>query len=130
MLSRATDWFVRSGIQEDSGGVARYYRTDHARNAPVSTEITGYTVSALLSLKRSCEALAAARYLNRVWDGNSMPFEVPCNSGEGYTYFFDCGIIARGLLAMWRSTRESEFLNVAAKLGNAMIVDFTAEEGH
>jgi len=130
MLSRATDWFVRSGIQEDSGGIARYYRTDHERNAAISTEITGYTVSALLSLKRSCEALAAARYLTRVWDGNSMPFEAPRNSGEGYTYFFDCGIVVRGLLARWRSTHEPEFLDVATELGNAMIADFTAEEGH
>ena len=49
-LERAGRWFLESGIQEASGGVARYYRQDLARNAHVSTEITGYAVSALVYL--------------------------------------------------------------------------------
>jgi hypothetical protein len=59
ILSRAAWWYVRSGIQEPSGGVARYYRTDLERNHPISTEITGYTLSALLDLEQQTEALAA-----------------------------------------------------------------------
>ena len=47
VLSHAARWYARSGIQEPSGGVARYYRTDLERNHPVSTEITGYVISAL-----------------------------------------------------------------------------------
>src|SRR5258707_3087888 len=38
MLHRAYAWLLRSGIQEPGGGVARYYRTDVEKNAPVSTE--------------------------------------------------------------------------------------------
>ncbi|HEY1497525.1 MAG TPA: hypothetical protein VGF49_23365, partial [Candidatus Solibacter sp.] len=49
-LARTGEWFLRSGIQESNGGVARYYRTDVCRNLPVSTEITGYAVSALVYL--------------------------------------------------------------------------------
>ena len=52
-LSRAGRWFLESGIQDDSGGVARYYRSDVGRNAGVSTEITGYAVSALVYLYRA-----------------------------------------------------------------------------
>ena len=48
MVLRAGDWFRQSGIQEASGGVARYYRTDLKRNHPLSTEITAYALSALL----------------------------------------------------------------------------------
>jgi len=51
-LARAGEWFLHSGIQEPGGGVARYHRTDLDRNLPVSTEITGYAVSALIYLHR------------------------------------------------------------------------------
>src|ERR1039457_5488621 len=50
MLGRAGRWFLRSGIQEANGGVARHYRSDLGQNARVSTEITGYAVSTLLYL--------------------------------------------------------------------------------
>jgi hypothetical protein len=39
-------------------------------------------------------------------------------------YFFDCGIIARGLLAVWRETREQFLLDRAVDCGRAMIRDF------
>jgi hypothetical protein len=47
---RAAGWFLNSGIQEASGGVARYYRSDTRRNARISTEITGYAVSTFVYL--------------------------------------------------------------------------------
>ena len=85
-LARAGQWFLRSGIQEPNGGVARYYRTDLQSNYPVSTEITGYSVSALVYLHTLTRderwlqaALRAARFLTRqAWDAESrsMPFEV------------------------------------------------------
>jgi hypothetical protein len=126
-LCRASRWFAHSGIQEPSGGVARYYRTDLGRNHRVSTEITGYTVSALLFLGRPSEAIAAARFLTRqVWSGGVMPFEP---DPPAFTYFFDCGIIARGLLACWRHTSEQEYLDVAVAIGKAMMADFCAQDG-
>ena len=137
MLARAGLWFIRSGIQENSGGVARYYRTDLAANHPISTEITGYGVSAFLFFDQLSSALAAARFLTReAWSGNSMPFELNDrpnggSSGESdgrATYFFDCGIIVRGLMAAWRATREEEFLDVAIALGRAMASDFASTD--
>ncbi|HEY7388057.1 MAG TPA: hypothetical protein VH640_06085 [Bryobacteraceae bacterium] len=126
-MSRAARWFAHSGIQEPSGGVARYYRTDLGRNHPVSTEITGYAVSALLFLGRPDEAIAAARFLiEQAWSGGVMPFEL---DPAAFTYFFDCGIIARGLLACWRYTGEQEYLDVAAAIGKNMLADFCSADG-
>ncbi len=134
-ISRAGAWFLRSGIQEPNGGVARYHRLDTGCNLPVSTEITGYAVSTLVYLHSLTHderyldaAVAAARFLARAWDGaaQTMPFEIdpPCN-----TYFFDCGIIVRGLLAAWRATGEQEFVDVATAVGTAMERDFAAAAG-
>ncbi len=132
-ISRAGEWFLGSGIQTPLGGVCRYYRSDLERNHPVSTEITGYTISALVYLhsltkdRRYLErATAAARFLTRTaWDREraAMPFEP-----GGPSYFFDCGIIVRGLLAAWRALGEPEYLDVAAALGRAMAADFFAAE--
>src|SRR5208282_3307177 len=42
------------------------------------------------------------------------------------TYFFDCGIIVRGLLCAWRATQEAEFRDSAIAAGRAMLADFQA----
>ncbi len=116
--------------------MARYYRTGERRNLPVSTEITGYTVSALIYLHsvdpdpRYLErAIAGARFLTRIaWDPKSrtMPFEV---EPAVFSYFFDCGIIVRGLLAAWRATGQQEFLDVAVGTGDSMLRDFAGDRG-
>lgn len=123
--TRAGEWFLRSGIQETNGGVARYYRTDLRQNAPVSTEITGYTLSALLYLGLDERARTTAEFLCRAWEPKTeaMPFEL----GEpAYGYFFDDGIIVRGLLAAWRKFGAAEFLQTAAAVGRHMLRDFDA----
>ena len=137
-LSRTGEWFLHSGIQEPHGGVARYYRTDQMRNAPVSTEITGYAVSTLVFLHSSIHgrpepylaaAVQAARFLSRIaWDpaALAMPFEI---DPAVHTYFFDCGIIGRGLLSAWRATGEEEFRAAAIAVGNSMLHDFAGPEG-
>src|SRR5205085_1795099 len=106
--------------------LARYYRTDSARNHAISTEITGYAVSTLVYLhsltqdERYLErAVAAARFLTRTaWDAASgaMPYEI---GPPAFTYFFDCGIIARGLVAVWRATGDAEFLDRAVAVGRS-----------
>jgi hypothetical protein len=124
-VARAEDWFLRSGIQESNGGVARYYRTDLERNAPVSTEITGYALSALVFLGQFDRARAAARFLCLAWNRelHAMPFE----TGEpGFAYFFDSGIIVRGLLALWRSSGDTELLDTALSIGRHMAGDHAA----
>lgn len=136
LIDAAGRWFLNSGIQELNGGVARFYRSDVGRNAGISTEITGYTLSALLFLHRRTgqreyldSGLRAARFLTRVaWDVRlgTFPFEhsVDGDHSERLAYFFDCGIIVRGLLAAWRTTGEGEFLDIAAATGRAMRADF------
>ncbi len=124
-------WLLRSGIQEGNGGVARYYRSDLGRNARISLEITGYAVSTLLYFHRLtrqdeylARALDAARLLREA--GPLYPFELarpgeePCQ----HAYFFDTGIILRGLMAAWRQTGDRSWLDAAAEAGHTMIRAF------
>lgn len=143
--SRATDlaarWFLESGIQEPFGGVARYYRSDLARNYRVSTEITGYAAGALTWLHRTIQdprlleaALRAGRFLTgRVWDPACalFPFEFAQDGdcAEPLAYFFDNAIVVRGLLALWRQTGDPQFLETARRTGVAMAGDFRAATG-
>ncbi|MDQ6707215.1 MAG: hypothetical protein M3Z85_14720 [Acidobacteriota bacterium] len=135
-LDRAAEWLLYSGIQESSGGAARFYRSDVQRNDPVSTEITGYHLSVLIYLHRLTgnaayldRALLTGRFLTRcAWDcaDRTFPFEYP---GAGKpAYFFDCGIINRGLLSLWRATQDREFLDAAAACANSMLADFDSGE--
>jgi hypothetical protein len=126
-----------SGIQEASGGVARYYRAELQRNLPISTEITGYAARTFFYLytltgeSRYFErGLSAARFLARAaWkpEWQTVPFELD-GSGNLQTYFFDCGIIVRGLLSAWRGAGEPEFLEVAGALGRSMAIDFRSND--
>lgn len=131
---RAAQWLLESGIQSESGGFSRYRQTDLARNLPVSTEITGYAISGLCHLfEESGEErllLAARRAADflclTAWDSesNSMPFELGA-SGR-YSYFFDCGIIVRSLLRLYRLTSEPLYRSTARKIGIVMERDFSS----
>jgi len=124
---------LHSGIQERDGGVARFYRSDAATNAPVSTEITGYAASALAYLHARTgkqeyldAAVRAARYLTReVWDSAASTF--PFEPGSDRAYFFDIGIIVRGLLAVWRATGEEEFRTRAQEATLSLAFDFLGD---
>lgn len=132
-LEHAGCWFLHSGIQERDGGVARYYRSDSATNAPVSTEITGYAASALVYLHSRTgkqeyldAAVHAARYLtDRAWDSAASTF--PFEPGSDRAYFFDIGIIVRGLLAVWRATGEEEFRTRAQEATLSLAFDFLGD---
>lgn len=125
---------MHSGIQEPHGGVARYHLIAERRNARVSTEITGYAVSALLELHErtgASEYLDWARragdFLCRAWDGEAraMPFEWNEDGGAPrLSYFFDNGIIARGLLRLWRATGEPRYRLAAERCAESMVRDF------
>lgn len=137
-LHRAGSWFLQSGIQEINGGVARYHFTDRNQNARISTEITGYAVSTLVYLHKATgeaqywdAAERAARYLCReAWDAQSstFPFEPIHETDPAYSYFFDLGIIVRGLLTVWRAGGDTEYLERAKEAGLSMAFDFMAEE--
>jgi hypothetical protein len=134
-LSRAANWLLHSGIQTPSGGVARYYQTDLQQNLPVSTEITGYAASTFVFLHslthdpqyldRACDA---ARFLTGAWDPGSetLPFEL---EPAAFTYFFDCGIVARGLLSAWRASGTDRFRDTAVAIGSSMARDFVSPDG-
>lgn len=114
--------------------MARYYRTDTGQLAPVSTELTGYAAAALVYLYQrnhdpSClqAARRSARFLCRTaWDPalQTIPFELPDGGGGRWAYFFDLGIIARGLLSLWRVTGEQELLDAAVGAARSMQRDF------
>ncbi|MGH9658923.1 MAG: hypothetical protein ACRD96_10300, partial [Bryobacteraceae bacterium] len=117
------------------GGVARYYRADLAQNVPVSTEITGYAVSGFVEFEERTgdaryldAASRAARFLAGAWDrsGEAFPFEL---SPQPAAYFFDTGIVIRGLLRLWRRTEDNEWLDLAARAGLALARDFRDGEG-
>jgi hypothetical protein len=127
-VARAGEWFQRSGIQTPQGGVARYYRADLGRNQRISTEITGYAASTFVLLEQREGARAAARFLTGAWDraAGAMPFEI---EPPRFSYFFDCGIVMRGLLAVWRATGDGELLDLALLVGRSMAGDFRAPDG-
>jgi hypothetical protein len=139
-LDRAGRWLLDSGIQEPNGGVARFYRADLRCNRAISTEITGYATSAFMYLHSVTgepvyldRARRTATFLTRdAWDAfaDNYPFEHGPGA-ESMLYFFDCGIIVRGLLAVWRETRDEALLGRAADCGRAMLRDFdTGTEIH
>ena len=136
-LEQAGQWFLHSGIQEPSGGVARYYRADQNRNLPLSTEITGYAICALLELYQRTKqheyleaAERAGRYLASAWDHTLkiMPFETN-PEGDRFAYFFDLGIVARSLLRLWRVTGDAWQKDLAQACGESMLNDFAAPQG-
>jgi hypothetical protein len=55
-----------------------------------------------------------------------MPFEwaEDGNLPEHRTYFFDNGIIARGLIRLWKRTGEARYLETAIRCGESMRRDF------
>jgi hypothetical protein len=135
-IRAAGRWLTRSAIQHSNGGVARYFRVDAGSNLPISTEITGYAVSALAhahNLTGDAEFLdaanRAAHFLTRqAWDSrlSILPFEI---DPPRFAYFFECGIVARGLIALWRSTRGCELIETAQQIGRSMASDFARHDG-
>ena len=119
-------WFLHSGIQQAGGGVARFYRSDTQSYAPVSNEITGYAASTFAFLGEIDAAERTARYLtDEAWDpaGHTFPFE----AASRLAYFFDIGIIVRGLLAAYRATREERFLCRARDGALSLAFDFLGD---
>lgn len=127
-LRRAAEWFLTSGIQLREGGVARYYRADVGQNLPISTEITGYAMSALVYVYRATgqeayldAASRAGRFLADVaWDARAAIFPFEYASEKNLAYFFDSGIIVRGLLALHRETGVNGFRTVAEACAGSM----------
>jgi hypothetical protein len=135
-LAPAGRWLLDSGISEPSGGFGRFYDTETGKNRAVSTEISGYAASALVYLFKitgdeayRSRAEKTARFLVDAWDRElrTFPFELRSH----LSYFFDCGIVIRGLLAVWRETGDEQLLEIARAAAHGMIADFrSGEEYH
>jgi hypothetical protein len=136
--SRVSRWFLESGIQGPSGGVARYYRFDTRELRAISTEITGYAAATLAYLHRRSgdvrcleAATRAGLFLTRAaWSDEfgTIPFE--WGTGTPPAYFFDLGIIARGLASLWRHTQDAEFMVTARACAHSMARDFRQPSGY
>lgn len=129
----ARNWLLHSGIQDPSGGVARYYSIDLQKNLPISSEITGYAASCFAYMHAISgeaadldAAVRTARFLCRQgWDSAASVF--PYEPGSELAYFFDTGIIVRGLLAVWRITQDQEFLTRAQEAALSLALDFLGD---
>jgi len=140
MLAEAYGWLLRSGIREAGGGVARYYCADLQQNSPISTEITGYAVSALLHLRSLASggeagqdsragvdaAMQSASYLARTaWSLRDSAF--PFEPESPHAYFFDTGIVVRGLLAAWKTSGDKEIAERANDGALSLAFDFLGD---
>jgi hypothetical protein len=133
-------WLITSGIQSESGGVARYYLADDRRYRNTSTVNTGYFISALLKTNESGEkelldhAVKAGRFLvEQAFDAN---LELFCSevgdAGEPAARearFFDCCIAARALLHLWQATSDPQFLDRAERCGVALRTRMSRVDG-
>jgi len=125
-------WLAYSGIQAESGGVARYYAGDRGEYRNISTEITAYAIQAYLHLPLPGQtgllsnALRAAQFL--CYDAGDpvdglFPHELPRKGApsSGVAYFFDCGVIIRALLALWNITADPMYLERAEACGDVLV---------
>lgn len=101
-IEKAARWLSRSGIQHHSGGVHRWYREDTGCYAPTTTELTAYSISALMYLHKRRRGTDYARsiclgvrFIESCWNQQFqlMPFEPEAD----LSYFFDSGMIVRAL---------------------------------
>lgn len=133
-------WLLTSGIQDESGGVARYYQTDDRSYRNISTVTTGYYISAMLKANENGEtepldrALKSGRFLvERAFDPNIelFPVEIAAD-GESSTLearFIDCCIAARALLHLYQATGEHVFLDRAERCGVALRTRMSRVDG-
>ncbi len=133
-------WLIRSGIQDESGGVARYYRAHEREYKTISTGITAFFISALVRLHWSKgepppgPAIRAGHFLiEHAFDPASELFFFERGDASdpraSLAYFFDCGIIVRGLLDLWKATSDRAYLECAEKCGLAMTTKMSVVDG-
>ncbi|HYM09889.1 MAG TPA: hypothetical protein VEU62_04120 [Bryobacterales bacterium] len=133
-------WLAHSGIQAESGGLSRYYRGDSGEYKNISTEITAFGILAYLYLPLPghtgllSNALRAGQFL--CYDASDsqtdlFPFEVaaPGVLPDRYAYFFDCGVVIRGLIALWHATGDPMYLERAEMCGASMMDRMSRVDG-
>ena len=90
-----------------------------------ATQEAAYLERARLTADFLCE---------EAWDSSLglFPYEHPSPSDESdhLGYFFDSGIVIRGLLAVWRVTREDRLLERSVEAAQSMLSVFRSEDGY
>jgi hypothetical protein len=133
-------WLAHSGIQAESGGVSRYFAGDLGKYKNISTEITGYATQAYVLLPLPAQtgllsnALRAGQFL--CYDTGDpadglFPFEISRDGSQlsDEAYFFDCGIVIRGLVALWNVTGDLQYLTRAERCGAALMERMSRVDG-
>ena len=121
-------WLTRSGIQKESGGLARCYRAPEDKYEGISTVATGYFISGLLRCAEypgespPKQATAAGRMLmENAYDMESELFlsnqDAAENNPRKWAYFLDCLIAIQALIDLWRVTKNSAYVECAEKCG-------------
>ena len=130
-IHSAWSWLSRSGIQNESGGVARFYSADVQEYRGISTQSTAFFISTFLRLGDHSqdfapqEALQAGGFLlDRAFHRSKELFAHEVydegRSPSARAYFFDCSIIIRSLVDLWRATEEAVYLECAERCGFAL----------
>ena len=130
-IHSAWSWLSRSGIQNESGGVARFYSADVQEYRDISTQSTAFLISTFLRLGDHSrdfapqEALRAGGFLlDRAFHRSKELFAHEVydegRSPSARAYFFDCSIIIRSLVDLWRATEEAAYLECAERCGFAL----------
>lgn len=111
--------------------MSRYFRGDSGVRLANSTEITGYAVAGLLLLGLDDEARRAGDFLaRRAWNPDLHIFPFELDGPRRLAYFFDSGIIARGLIRLAEATDGETYWIAAEAAARSMVRDFPAEQGY
>ena len=133
-------WLTRSGIQAESGGLARHYSAQGNRYEALSTAATGYFISGLLRCAEyprespPKQAIAAGTVLiERSYDREAELFVSDFDAGENnprkWAYFFDCLVAVRALIDLWKATKDSAYIGCAEKCGIGMKRNLSRMDG-
>ncbi len=121
-------WLTRSGIQDESGGLAGSYRAPAGQYEGVLTTATGFFISGLLRCAEyppenpPKQAMAAGRVLiEKAYDTETelfvSDFDSAGNNPRKWAYFLDCLIAIRALIDLWKATKDSAYIGCAEKCG-------------
>lgn len=125
-LERAIAWLDK---MQTGGGYHRWCDPTTGERGPISSEITGYAAhlySWLYALKPSyadkCRAEKACAWMLATFGRPTFNLGggIPVEPGVPLYYFFDTGIVGRGLYAASRALKNSQYWDVAIAAAGVM----------
>ncbi len=123
-ILKAIAWLDR--VTEPDGGIRRWIDMSTGEFGTISTEITGYAAHLFAWLAEVTgvgeyrgRARRHADWVSRLFQADNFEF-IPFEPGSDLTYFFDCGIAARGLEMTWKATGVYTYAALARSIGDYM----------